>query len=115
MKIKNHNLEEMYNVVFDKNEEERNFLEILAKEINMHFNRIPHKEEIIVCENPENAKDELTRIFTSHKLLFVDWRYIYEGKIEKPYTMNTNLNAFAEALKKYAKALVEHEERQKPL
>ena len=109
-----HNLEILYGKAFDTTNEqnaestEEDFLQLLCDEINADFNEMPHEEGYItICEGTTNAKDNLKMMFDRHKNLFVEWRYIYEGKIERPYSVDMTLEAFANTLKKYVTNMID--------
>ena len=89
-----HDLEILYNDVV-KEIDEADFLVILEEEIHVAF--AANDMDIMTIY----AKTDLESMFEQHKLLFEDWRYIFDGKVKKPYVVNMTLDSFAKALKRY--------------
>jgi len=83
-----HNLEALYMTVVN-NIDEKEFLAIIGDKINASFSFDYPKDDLL------KVKDDLLLMFNEHKCLFKEWRYIFEGKIPKPYIANMTLKSFA--------------------
>lgn len=93
-KIKTHDLNELYEEII-KYIDEESFLKVLREEIS--------KDPLY---SVDDTRRDLISMLSKHKKLFVEWRYIFEGKVEKPYIVDLVLINFAEALRKFANDMV---------
>lgn len=91
---KTHDLNELYEEIIKYIDEEC-FLKVLREEIS--------KDPLYSIDD---TRRDLISMLSKHKELFVDWRYIFEGKVDKPYIVDLVLVNFAEALKKYVGDMV---------
>jgi hypothetical protein len=96
---KEHNLETLYDAAI-KHIDEKEFLIALNKEVEKDF---PYY-------GVNNTERDLREMFKKHKNLFEDWRYIFEGKVQKPYVADMMLANFTSALKKYVHKFIVKEE-----
>jgi len=92
-----HDLEVLYNNMAT-HISESDFLSVLARKYTELF------IDMSITIAPSEAKRNLELMFQQHKNLFAEWRYIFEGAIDKPYVVNNMLIAFAEALNEYVNA-----------
>jgi len=97
-----HDLEYLYKTALEYIDENA-FLLLLANEISNSLSfDFPQ-------DNIDNARTSLQSMLEKDKHLFIEWRYIFEGKVPKPYIGDLTLKYFAYALRKYVSSMVINE------
>lgn len=103
---------------YTKNFPKGHDLERLYAEMSKHFNKsefikifAEQRQKLYNDYDIENSERSLMETLRRNSNMFEDWRYLFEKKIDKPYTVHGFVFVLAEALRLYVDRFIGKEQK----